>query len=319
MQRKYLAVLLTVLCVFILGVLPAHADSTHVVQAGENLRRIAAQYGTTVPAIVAANDLRSPDVIYAGQRLRIPTDDVNPASPNPDTYVVQSGDTLFSIARRFGVTQRALMQANGISDPTFIWAGQQLRILGVSTQPAPVTPTADQSVHLVARGETLFSIAARYGATVSSIAQANGLRAANHVVASQRLIIPGSEGGPAVDTPTQGKWIEVDLGRQRLVAYAGDRPLLSTVVSTGKPSTPTVQGRFTIRAKLRSQRMVGPEYNLPNVPWVMYFHETYALHGTYWHNEFGRPVSHGCVNMHIPDAQWLYNWASVGTPVVIHE
>ncbi|MEJ5199253.1 MAG: L,D-transpeptidase, partial [Anaerolineae bacterium] len=80
----------------------------------------------------------------------------------------------------------------------------------------------------------------------------------------------------------------------------------------------TPVGRFAIRTKIRSQRMVGPGYNLPNVPWVMYFAGANALHGTYWHNNFGRPMSHGCINLRIPDAQWLYNWASIGTPVVVH-
>jgi lipoprotein-anchoring transpeptidase ErfK/SrfK len=64
--------------------------------------------------------------------------------------------------------------------------------------------------------------------------------------------------------------------------------------------------------------MTGPGYNLPNVPWVMYFAGANAIHGAYWHNNFGRPMSHGCVNMRISEAQWLYNWASIGTPVVVH-
>jgi len=64
--------------------------------------------------------------------------------------------------------------------------------------------------------------------------------------------------------------------------------------------------------------MIGPGYNLPNVPWVMYFYDGYAIHGTYWHHNFGHPMSHGCINMTIPDAHWLYNWAPKGTLVVIH-
>ena len=59
-------------------------------------------------------------------------------------------------------------------------------------------------------------------------------------------------------------------------------------------------------------------YDLANVPYVMYFHEGYGLHGTYWHNNFGTPMSHGCVNLSTGDAGWFYNWASVGTKVVTH-
>jgi lipoprotein-anchoring transpeptidase ErfK/SrfK len=79
-----------------------------------------------------------------------------------------------------------------------------------------------------------------------------------------------------------------------------------------------VVGRFRIQTKLRSTRMSGPGYNLPNVPYTMYFYRGYAIHGTYWHNNFGHPMSHGCVNMRTGDAAWVYNWAPVGTTVVTH-
>lgn len=123
---------------------------------------------------------------------------------------------------------------------------------------------------------------------------------------------------PGVAAPTRGKWIDVDVSRQRLVAYEGDSAVFDTTVSTGKASTPTVLGRFAIGSKSTSRRMTGPGYDLPNVPWVMYFHGSFAIHGTYWHNDFGTPASHGCVNVRIPDAQWLFNWAPAGTPVVVH-
>jgi lipoprotein-anchoring transpeptidase ErfK/SrfK len=63
--------------------------------------------------------------------------------------------------------------------------------------------------------------------------------------------------------------------------------------------------------------MRGRNYNVPNVPYVMYYSGGYALHGAYWHNRFGTPVSHGCVNLRTASARWLYNWAPVGTPVVV--
>jgi LysM repeat protein len=330
-RGKWFVVALIVLFLIVLMAAPAYADGTHVVRPGENLRRIAMRYGTTVTALMQANGLRNPHVIYVGQRLRIPTGATSSAPTASGVYVVRRGDTLFSIARRFGVSQTALMQANGIRDARFIWVGQRLRIprsgavVGAAqSQRAAFTP--GQRVHVVAQGETLFSIAMRYGVTVDSIVRANGLQTASHIITGQRLVIPAGGNGAAspsaaprkVAAPTTGKWIEIDVSRQRLVAYEGDRPVFSAVVSTGKPSTPTVLGRFAIRTKLRSQRMRGPGYDLPNVPWVMYFYGAYAIHGTYWHNDFGRPVSHGCVNMRQADAQWLYNWAPIGTPVVVH-
>ncbi len=113
-------------------------------------------------------------------------------------------------------------------------------------------------------------------------------------------------------------WIDVDLSQQRLYAYAGDTLMNSFVVSTGTWQTPTVTGKFNIWIKVRSQAMSGPGYYLPDVPYVMYFYKDYGLHGTYWHNNFGTPMSHGCVNLTIPDSEWLYNFSSVGTMVNVH-
>jgi len=114
------------------------------------------------------------------------------------------------------------------------------------------------------------------------------------------------------------RWIDVDLTHQRLVAYEGETPVYTVIVSTGLPRTPTVTGRFKIYVKYRAADMSGPGYYLRQVPYVMYFYRGYGLHGTYWHSNFGQPMSHGCVNLPTPDAEWLFNWASVGTPVVVH-
>ena len=114
------------------------------------------------------------------------------------------------------------------------------------------------------------------------------------------------------------RWIDVDLSQQRVYAYEGDTLMNSFVVSTGTWQTPTVTGTFKIWIKLRSTTMTGPGYYLPNVPYTMYFYKGYGLHGTYWHNNFGTPMSHGCVNLSIPDAEWLYNFASEGTTVNVH-
>ncbi len=115
-----------------------------------------------------------------------------------------------------------------------------------------------------------------------------------------------------------GHWIDVDLSQQRLYAYEGDTIVNSFLVSTGTWQTPTVTGKFKVWIKLRYSDMTGPGYYLPDVPYVMYFYKDYGLHGTYWHNNFGTPMSHGCVNLSIPDAAWLYNFSAVGTTVNVH-
>lgn len=110
----------------------------------------------------------------------------------------------------------------------------------------------------------------------------------------------------------------MDLSQQRVYAYEGDTVVNSFVVSTGTWQTPTVTGSYKVWIKLRSTAMSGPGHYLPDVPYTMYFYKGYGLHGTYWHNNFGTPTSHGCVNLSIPDAEWLYNFSSVGTVVNVH-
>lgn len=113
-------------------------------------------------------------------------------------------------------------------------------------------------------------------------------------------------------------WVDVNLTSQALCAYEGRRLVRTTPVSTGLPRTPTPVGLFRVQTKLRYDDMSGSDYTLPNVPYVMYFHKGYALHGTYWHARFGEPASHGCVNIPTEHAEWLFGWAEVGTLVSIH-
>lgn len=126
--------------------------------------------------------------------------------------------------------------------------------------------------------------------------------------------------------PSGQKHIYVDLENQILYAYQGRVKIMQTPISSGKWGITPV-GDFNIWEKLPSTRMAGGEgaaaYDLPNVPYVMYFYNDFGLHGAYWHNNFGHPMSHGCVNMRIVDARDLYNWAdgptsnTKGTPVSV--
>lgn len=117
---------------------------------------------------------------------------------------------------------------------------------------------------------------------------------------------------------SQNRWIEINLSTQRLIAWEGKKPVYAVVVSTGKKETPTLPGVFDIKFMRRLDRMRGENYDLSDVPYAMYYDGGYAIHGAYWHHDFGTPVSHGCTNVAVDHAEWLYNWASVGTPVVIH-
>lgn len=125
---------------------------------------------------------------------------------------------------------------------------------------------------------------------------------------------------PQAQNPGVGgeRWIDVDLTQQMVYAYEGNTLIRSFIVSTGTWKTPTVTGQYRIYIKYRYKDMSGPGYYLKNVPYTMFFYKGYAIHGTYWHNNFGTPMSHGCVNLTISDAEWLYNFASVGTLVNVH-
>ncbi len=114
------------------------------------------------------------------------------------------------------------------------------------------------------------------------------------------------------------RWFDINLSTQRMYAYDGDKLIKTFIVSTGLPGTPTVTGRFRVYVKYTSTLMTGPGYYLPGVQWTMYFYNSYGIHGTYWHNNFGYPMSHGCVNMRNDDAEWSFNFARVGTLVNIH-
>jgi len=120
----------------------------------------------------------------------------------------------------------------------------------------------------------------------------------------------------AIDEP---RWIDVDLSEQRVTAYEGQTPVQTYLVSTGLPATPTPEGQFRIWVKFRYDDMAGEDYYLEDVPWVMYFHQGYGFHGVWWHANWGHPMSHGCVNQPNDMAEWLFNFADVGTLVNIHE
>ena len=175
--------------VVLLTVPTASAESpmVHVVGWGDTLFSIANRYGTSVNAVMQANSLRNPNFIWVGERLVIPGGSV--PSPIPSmTYVVQSGDTLFSIATRNGTTVSALMQANGLHN-YMIYVGQTLRVPG---QPSPQPAPQPRGVyHIVRPGDYLSMIASRYGASIYAIQIANQLSNSSFIWVGQRLFIPG--------------------------------------------------------------------------------------------------------------------------------
>jgi hypothetical protein len=119
------------------------------------------------------------------------------------------------------------------------------------------------------------------------------------------------------------RWIHIDVDEQTLVAYEGNRPVRATLVSTGAPGYETPAGLHRVRRKYVSRRMRGPDpdhgtYDIEEVPWILYYDRGFALHGAYWHDEFGKTRSHGCTNIPPVDAHWLFEWTDPDVPAGWH-
>ena len=143
-----------------------------------------------------------------------------------------------------------------------------------------------------------------------------------YLVGDDQWIEQSNVGRVDVDPAPEGvpagvKWIEIDIYEQTFAAYEGERMVYASLISSGRTGTATPPGLYSLWAKIREGKMSSPDvpdgdptyYYIEDVPWTMYFHEAYALHTAYWHDNFGFTQSHGCVNLTPRDALWLFNWA----------
>ncbi len=324
-----------------------YASEEHVVQPGETLSEIAKRYGTTVEILQELNDL--PDVNYVryGQRLLIDGgEDVPETAEIVDRfqlYTVQPGDTLFRLAGKHGISLTRLMTINGFTSEEWLSLGQELLVphaLAPGAQPAdPVTGLQPASpisatqpgptrlaVHIVQAGESLVDIAALHEVNPGALARLNDLQNYGTLEPGLLLRIPSENALELLENMEQRldwslyptlteRWIEVDLNEQIAIAYEGARPVKVFVISSGVGDSPTVTGTYRIWVKIAMQdmrggnRATGTSYHVEEVKNVQYFFEDYAFHGTYWHSNFGRPMSRGCINLTEDDAEWLFDWA----------
>jgi len=145
------------------------------------------------------------------------------------------------------------------------------------------------------------------------------LIAEDHWVARDDLHVAWFTHAPPGVEPGE-RWFDVDLDAQVLVAYEGERPVYATLVSSGKPGTDTPEGLYRVWIKFAEADMTGngtagnDTYRVATVPWTMFFQDDYALHTAYWHDRFGEPMSHGCINLSPRDARALYGWAAPEVP-----
>jgi LysM repeat protein len=331
-SRRLMVVVAVVVLAITLVVQPVHAQGqVHIVQRGEWLSSIAARYGTTPQAIAQANGLQNPNLIYAGQRLVIPTGGGGGGMVAVGgTYTVRPGDTLSSIAVRNGTTVDDIMRANGLSNANYIYPGQRLVIPGAgggSTNGAAGQAGGAGQVYTVRRGDTLAAIAYRYGTTAWAIAQANGLANPNYIYPGQQLRIAGGGGNAAPPASTGGgKRIVVDLSEQRMYVYQDGQLLWNWVVSTGRPGQATAVGHYQVLNKIPNA--YASTWSLQMPYWLGIYWAGSLQNGIHalpiqangqrlWEGYLGQRVSFGCVILSTQNAATLYNWAPVGTPVDI--
>ena len=252
-----------------------------------------------------------------------------PARADSITHVVQPGENLFRIGLKYGVSWKALMQANGLASTT-IYVGQRLVIPGGETAPAPAAapqppPASAAGTYTVQRGDTLFKIAVRFGLTTQQLAAANRISNPALIYAGQTLTIPGgaAAGAPAASGP---KRIVVDISEQHLYAYAGDTLVYSFVASTGERGRETKPGSYSVLTKIPNA--YGSNWNIWMPNWLGIYWAGNLQNGIHalpvlpggsrlWDGYLGTPVSYGCVVLGIWEADALYNWAEIGTPVTI--
>jgi LysM repeat protein len=298
------------------GELFAAEPTYYTVQPGDSLLRIANLYGLTVQQLAQINNLADINHIVPGQQLTVFTQPLTETAPSTTEEPTPMPEATTLAAEPLEVTPAVTLDPLLLPQPTAITTEE---------------PIVDGTPYTIQAGETLASIAMSHGVTWPAIVQANNITDPNQIMPGETIIIPnaGSITNLGIISPSSmpmaapaptvlvGKQIIVDLSDQRTYAYENGVLVRNTLVSTGLPATPTVLGSFTVQRKYESQLMSGPGYYLPNVQWISYFYAGYAIHGTYWHNNFGQPMSHGCVNMPNEEALWYYNFAPVGTPVLV--
>lgn len=297
----------------------------YTVRPGDTLTRLAKQHGISLSRLMSINGLSLARWLYVGQVLLVPGQ-VGEAQLEPAQFAAPPVPAV-----------EPAPEAPAMQPALPISAMQPGRTHSV--------------IHTVQNGEMLKDVAAQYGINHAAVAKLNNLANNSILEAGQALRIPSENSLELLEgmehkldqsrypTSTE-RWIQVDLSEQMAVAYEGNNPVRAFVVSTGVGNTPTVQGTFRIWAKIAMQdmrggsRAAGTYYHLRDVQNVQYFHRGYGFHGTFWHDNFGTPMSHGCINLTNDDAKWLFDWtspsvydddwlfsnnANPGTLVMVHE
>lgn len=315
----------------------------HVVQPGENLYRISLRYGVSMEELAAANSLVNGDQVFVGQSLIIPVPGSVAAIPPQaattippgGVHVVQAGETLFSISRRYGISVSSLTTVNHLVNPSAIYAGQRLVLPGgaaASGSPG-YTPATSSTTHTVSAGETLFSIAQRYGTSGWVLAQANNIGNPSLLYSGQVLTIPSADALTQPPTALPGltgvsKSIVVDISDQRAYVYENGQLIWTFVISSGMPGSETARGNFQIQNKIPNAYASTWDLQMPY--WLGFYWSGPLQNGFHalpimsngvklWEGLLGSKASYGCIILSDQDARTLYEWADIGTPVTVRD
>jgi len=298
----------------------ALADNViYVVQTGDDLYRIGLKYGISWTAIMSANGLAS-TTIYVGEQLVIPVDASTVATP--------AAPTVAPTATAPVVAPTDTSTPADTSTPTDAATAAPTTAPTDTPVPTPVAPTpvavspVPATTYVVRTGDTLFHIASQFGVSVADIAAANSLANTSMIYAGQTLTLPGTSG---VD-PGSTKEILVSISQQHLYAYENGALVYSFVASTGEPASPTWAGTFSVLDKIPDA--YGGNWNIWMPNWLGIYWAGNLEDGIHalpilpngqrlWAGYLGTPVSYGCVILSVADAQTLYDWADIGTPVII--
>ncbi|MBE7054850.1 MAG: LysM peptidoglycan-binding domain-containing protein [Ruminococcaceae bacterium] len=273
----------------------------YVIQEGDTLFTIAAQFNTTPENILRLNSALEADNLPIGRRICVISATEQPVTCPLGTlpYNINQGDTILSIAMRFGTTVEALLSANPDVDPYNLQVGQRICI-AQSFQEPPECPT--RNFYVIRRGDTLRAIAASFGVSVADIRRLNPDLTPSNLVIGQIICIP------AAPSPIE---IIVNISAKRLTVYRNGSIYREYIVATGKPETPTPVGVFEV---VNKEIDPGGPYG---TRWLGLSARGYGIHGTNNPASIGTAASNGCIRMYNEDIEALFDITVVGTPVRI--
>ena len=291
----------------------------HVVVAGETLSQIARQYGVDVATLIELNGLSNANFVYVGQQLVVP-------GGNGGGWEQPQREETSRRDAPANQWQNDAPEAQASSGP--------YQRAGVAWEPESAQHSPDRDPVQWAEEPAEEDSADANDRWQQPRGPRNSYTADwEDVYSEQSYRTPGSSWEPEPSQSasrevelTGEKWIDIDISSQTLTAYQGETEVRVFTISSGSARYPTVTGSFRTYARIDVQYMsggsqaAGDYYFQADVPWVQYFYEGYAIHGAYWHNQFGSPIGHGCINMRVEESRWLYDWTGVtGIRVEVHE